>query len=202
MPKSGFVTWVYIYIYAAFFTLKRFSDAILKLAGFYTFWSSGSVKLQNTWPLVAPEKCCPWSCLISAGSKWSCTGERRRGADLKKANKKRGLRQWYSWTSIKRPPYIKWTVIKVSKYCKIPKISPRAYIFQRPFLRGLFLEGLVFRGAYLQREICVSKSIGLALLLEVNLPFLLCFTLYLRAIFQVQAPGGLIFGGAHFRNLQ
>ena len=25
---------------------------------------------------------------------------------------------------------------------------------------------------------------------------LLCFTLYLRAIFQVQAPGGLIFGGA------
>jgi len=29
---------------------------------------------------------------------------------------------------------------------------------------------------------------------------LLCFTLYLRAIFQVQAPGGLIFGGAYFRN--
>ena len=25
---------------------------------------------------------------------------------------------------------------------------------------------------------------------------MLCFTLYLRAIFQVQAPGGLIFGGA------
>ena len=24
--------------------------------------------------------------------------------------------------------------------------------------------------------------------------------LYLRAIFQVQAPGGLIFGGAYFRN--
>ena len=31
---------------------------------------------------------------------------------------------------------------------------------------------------------------------EGNLPFLLCFTLYLRAIFQVQAPGGLIFGEA------
>ena len=26
--------------------------------------------------------------------------------------------------------------------------------------------------------------------------FLLCFSLYLRAIFQVQAPGGLILGGA------
>ena len=34
------------------------------------------------------------------------------------------------------------------KYRKIPKISPRAYIFQRPFLRGLFLEGLTFGGAY------------------------------------------------------
>ena len=51
----------------------------------------------------------------------------------------------------------------LSFYCKIPKISPGAYIFQRPFLRGLFLEGLMFGGAYLRREICVSKSIGLAL---------------------------------------
>ena len=81
-------------------------------------------------------------------------------------------------------------------YRKIPKISPGAYIFQRPFLRGLFLEGLIFGGAYLRREICVSKSNGLALYLEVNSPFLLCFTLYFRATFQVQAPGGLIFGGA------
>ena len=56
------------------------------------------------------------------------------------------------------------------------------------------MEGLIFGGAYLRREICVSKSIGLALYLEVNLPFLLCFTLYLRAISQVQTPGGLIFG--------
>ena len=39
------------------------------------------------------------------------------------------------------------------------------------------------------------KSIGPALLLEVNLLFLLCFTLYLRAIFQVQAPGGLYLEG-------
>ena len=85
---------------------------------------------------------------------------------------------------------------KVNKYHKILKISAGAYIFQRPFLRGLFLEGLIFGGAYLRREICVSKSIGLALYLEVNLPFLLCFTLNLRAIFQVLSPGRLIFGGA------
>ena len=84
---------------------------------------------------------------------------------------------------------------KVNKYRQIPKISLGAYILQTPFLRGLFLEGLVFGGAYLRREICVSKSIGPAFYLEVNLPFLLCFTLNLRAIFQVLAPGRLIFGG-------
>ena len=41
-----------------------------------------------------------------------------------------------------------------------------------------------------------QKSMRLALQLEGSLPFLLCFTLHLRAIFQVQAPGGLVFGGA------
>ena len=70
-------------------------------------------------------------------------------------------------------------------YRKIPKISPGVYIFQRPFLRGLSTEGnLRF------------KTDWTSLIVEVNLPFLLCFTLYLRAIFQVQASGGLIFGGA------
>ena len=34
------------------------------------------------------------------------------------------------------------------KYRKIPKISPGAYIFQRPFLRGLFLEGLIYGAKY------------------------------------------------------
>ena len=57
------------------------------------------------------------------------------------------------------------------------------------------MDGLIFGGAFLRREICVSKSIGLALLLEVNLPFLFCFSLYLRAILQVQAPGGLYLEG-------
>ena len=66
--------------------------------------------------------------------------------------------------------------------------------------RGLYFsktifEGLIFGGTYLWREICVSKSIGLALQSEVNLPFLLCFSLYLRTIFQVQAPRGLYLEG-------
>ena len=48
------------------------------------------------------------------------------------------------------------------RYRKILKISSGAYIFQRPFLRSLFLEGLIFGGAYVPREIYISKSIGLA----------------------------------------
>ena len=70
---------------------------------------------------------------------------------------------------------------------------PRGLYFSKALFEGIIF-GWAYGGAYLRREICVSKSIGLALYLEVNLPFLLCFTLYLRAIFQVQAPG-LIFGG-------
>ena len=66
-------------------------------------------------------------------------------------------------TSTLIPPATQAMGIATQKYRKIPKISPEAYIFQRPFLRGLFFEGLIFGGAYLRREICVSKSIGLAL---------------------------------------
>ena len=98
-------------------------------------------------------------------------------------------------------------LIFFSLYRKIPKISPGAYTFQRPFLRGLFLEGPIFGGAYVRREICVSKSIalacsgeeiyhfsksiGLTLQLKVNLPFLLCFTLYSRANSKYKPSGGV-----------
>ena len=33
-------------------------------------------------------------------------------------------------------------------YRKIPRISRGAYIFQRPFMRGLFLEGLIYGGKF------------------------------------------------------
>ena len=76
-------------------------------------------------------------------------------------------------------------------YRKIPKISPEAYIFQRPFLRGLFLEGLIFEGAYVRREICVSKSIGLACSGKEIYHF--CFVLLcIRGqILSTSPPGGL-----------
>ena len=32
--------------------------------------------------------------------------------------------------------------------CPTPKISPGAYIVQRPFLRGLYLEGLMYGGKF------------------------------------------------------
>ena len=39
--------------------------------------------------------------------------------------------------------------VKILIYRKIPKINPVASISQRPFFGGLFLEGLIFGGAYL-----------------------------------------------------
>ena len=65
--------------------------------------------------------------------------------------------------SLKRKQKRKRNTESVKEGSKIPKKGPGAYIFQRPFLRGFFLEGLIFGGAYIWREICVSKSIGLAL---------------------------------------
>ena len=56
------------------------------------------------------------------------------------------------------------------------------------------MEGLIFGGAHVQREICVSKLIGLALLLEGNLPVLLCSFLYSRAISKFK-PGAYIWRG-------
>ena len=76
-------------------------------------------------------------------------------------------------------------------YRKIPKISPGAYIFQRPFLRGLFLEGLIFGGAYVQRENCISKSIGLACSGKGIYHFCFVLLCILGQIPSTSPPGGL-----------
>ena len=73
----------------------------------------------------------------------------------------------------------------MTEYRTILKISPRGLYFQRPFLRGLSKEG----NLHFQID-RTSLKVGSTFIV-----FAL-FTLYLRAIFQVQAPGGLIFGGA------
>ena len=85
--------------------------------------------------------------------------------------------------------------MRLAKYHKIPKISPGAYIFKRPFLRGLFLEGLIFGGAYVQREISVSKSIGLVC--SAKEIYYFCFVLLcIRGqIPSTSPPGGLYLEG-------
>ena len=105
-------------------------------------------------------------------------------------------------------------------YRKSPKISPGTYILQRPLLRGLFLEGLILLGgAYVWREIFVSRSIGLAYSWKEFTVFALFYFVF-EGNFQLQAPvgayiqrgdstegfsgyrfGGLRFGGAYFWNL-
>ena len=61
-------------------------------------------------------------------------------------------------------------------------------------MKDPFFEGLIFGGAYLLREICVSKSIGLALYLEVNLPFFAVFYFVFEGNFPSTSPQGFIFG--------
>ena len=89
-----------------------------------------------------------------------------------------------------------WSSDVIVTYRKIPKISPGAYIFQWTFLRGLFLEELIFGGAYVRREMCVSKLIKLACSGKEIHHF--CFVLLcIRGkIPSTSPPGGLTFGGA------
>ena len=51
------------------------------------------------------------------------------------------------------------------------------------------MEGLIFGGAYVQREICISESIGPACSGK-EITFLLCFTLYSRANSKYKSPPG------------
>ena len=99
----------------------------------------------------------------------------------------------------------------------MPKISPGACFSKARY------EGLIFGGAYLRREICVLKSIGLAYSSKEIYRF--CFVLLcIRGHFPSTSPwggggegayiwrgdlsvgvlrykfGGLINGGAYFRN--
>ena len=90
---------------------------------------------------------------------------------------------WWRVASIK--------VYSVEEYRKIKKIRPRAYIFQRPFFEGLILEGLLFGGAYLWREIDWASPI-----VKRKFTVFALFYFVFEGNFQVQAPGGLIFGDA------
>ena len=49
----------------------------------------------------------------------------------------------------------------LSRYHKIPIISPGLIFVQKAFLLGLFLGELIFGGAYYWKEFCVSNWVGL-----------------------------------------
>ena len=103
-------------------------------------------------------------------------------------------------------------------YRKIPKMSPGVYIFQRPFLKGLFLEGLIFGGACLWRRNWSFKVDWASLIVGRKFTVFALFYFVFEGNFQVQAPlrafiwrgdltevflryklrgGGLIFGGPY-----
>ena len=54
------------------------------------------------------------------------------------------------------------------------------------------MEGLIYEGKF-----AFQNRFRASLIVGSNLPFLLCFTLYLRAIFQVKAPGRRGGGGPY-----
>ena len=128
---------------------------------------------------------------ICARHTWDApNNERQLYNEIKGKNlEKSSLKVWHMIFSQKR--------MQVSlRYGKILKISPGACIFQRPFLRGLFLEGLIFEGAYVQREICVSKSIGLACSGKETYHFCFVLRCIRGQIPSTSPPRGLIFEGA------
>ena len=80
-------------------------------------------------------------------------------------------------------------------YSKILKISPRAYIFQRPFSRGLFLEGLIFGGAYIRRGLSTEVNLCFKIdwasfMVERKLTVFALLYFVFEGHFQVQPPGG------------
>ena len=81
-------------------------------------------------------------------------------------------------------------------YRKIPKISPGAYIF----LKALS-EGLIFGGAYIRRGLSREGNLRFkidwaSLIVGSKFTVFALFYFVFEGNFQVQAPGGLIFGGA------
>ena len=101
----------------------------------------------------------------------------------------------------------------ILKYRNIPKISPGAHIFQRPFLKGLFFEGLIYGGKFAFQIDWASLVVGS------KFTVFALFYFVFEGIFPSTSPrgtciwrgdltegflryrfGGFIFGGAYFRN--
>ena len=83
------------------------------------------------------------------------------------------------------------------KYRKIPKIRPGAYIFQRPFLRGLFLEGLIFGGAYIREGNLRFKINRASLIVGSKFTVFALFYFVFEGNFQSTSPQGAYIWRGH-----
>ena len=96
--------------------------------------------------------------------------------------------------------------MSVLEYRKISIISPELIFVQKALLLGLFSGELIFGGAYYWKEFCVSKWVELDnKTASFNSPWAyiwegLLSEGFLRLRFGGLFSGGLIFGGAYYRN--
>ena len=95
------------------------------------------------------------------------------------------LSLWITWMKM-----IKWS------YRKIPKISPRAYTFQRPFF-----EGLTFGEAYIRRGLSTEGNLRFkidwaSLIVGRKFTVFALFSFCFQGNFQVHGPPG---GGSYIR---
>ena len=74
---------------------------------------------------------------------------------VKKTRKRFGLVIYFAIFKDSAFTAVKRNTKFLTRCRKIPKIRPEVYIFQRPFLRGFFLDRFIFGGVYVGREICV-----------------------------------------------
>ena len=83
------------------------------------------------------------------------------------------------------------------KYRKIPKISPGAYIFQKPFLRAYFYRGLYSGGGGLSTEGNLRFKLERAsLIVGSEFTVFALFYVVFEGNFPSTSPWGFIFGGA------
>ena len=82
-----------------------------------------------------------------------------------------------------------------TEYRKIPKKSPGAYTFQRPFLTGLFLEELIWRGLSTEGNLRF-KIDWASLIVEGKFTVFALFYFVFEGNFPNTSPRGLIFAGA------
>ena len=82
----------------------------------------------------------------------------------------------------------------IQKYCKIPKINPRAYIFQRAFLGAYFWRGLYSKGFSTEGNLRF-KIDWAGLIVGRKFTVVALFYFVFEGNFQVQAPGGLYLEG-------